>query len=72
MLTNKYLGGIPDDSRAAKPGGFLRPQHVTDEKLAKVRQLNEIGQRARPNFRANGAIVGFAPSQHDFGSHWRQ
>jgi L-glyceraldehyde 3-phosphate reductase len=42
LLTNKYLGGIPDDSRAGKPHGFLRPQHITDEKLDKVRQLNEI------------------------------
>ena len=42
LLTNKYLGGIPDDSRAAKPSGFLRPQHVTDEKLEQVRQLNDL------------------------------
>ncbi len=42
LLTNKYLGGIPDDSRAAKPSGFLRPQHVTDEALDKVRQLNDL------------------------------
>ena len=45
LLTNKYLGGdIPEDSRAAKPHGFLRPAHITDEKLAKVRQLNEIAK----------------------------
>ena len=42
MLTNRYLDGIPADSRAGRPTGFLRPQHVTDEKVAKVRQLNEI------------------------------
>jgi len=43
LLTNRYLGGeIPDDSRAAKPHGFLRPSHVTDEKLAKVRALKQI------------------------------
>ncbi len=44
LLTNKYLGGIPEDSRAAKPHGFLRPKHITDEKLAKVRRLNEIAK----------------------------
>jgi L-glyceraldehyde 3-phosphate reductase len=44
LLTNRYLDGIPGDSRAAKPHGFLRPEHVTDEKLAKVRSLNEIAQ----------------------------
>ncbi len=42
LLTDKYLGGIPDGSRASKPHGFLRPQHVTEDKLAKVRRLNEI------------------------------
>jgi L-glyceraldehyde 3-phosphate reductase len=44
LLTNKYLGGIPEDSRAAKPHGFLKPEHVTDERIAKVRRLNELAQ----------------------------
>jgi L-glyceraldehyde 3-phosphate reductase len=44
LLTNKYLGGIPEDSRAAKPHGFLKPEHVTDERVAKVRRLNELAQ----------------------------
>lgn len=42
LLTNKYLGGIPTESRAGKPHGFLRPEHITDEKLEKVRQLNDL------------------------------
>jgi L-glyceraldehyde 3-phosphate reductase len=42
LLTDKYLHGIPADSRAGKAHGFLRPQHVTDEKLAKVRALGEV------------------------------
>ncbi len=42
VLTDKYLGGIPEDSRAAKAGGFLKPEHITDQKLAKVRRLNQI------------------------------
>ena len=43
LLTNKYLGGdIPEDSRAAKPHGFLRPSHITDEKLAQARQLKAM------------------------------
>jgi L-glyceraldehyde 3-phosphate reductase len=42
LLTNKYLDGIPEGSRAAKPHGFLRPEHVTEDVLAKVRKLNEI------------------------------
>jgi L-glyceraldehyde 3-phosphate reductase len=45
LLTNRYLGGIADGSRASKPHGFLKPAGVTDEKLAKVRQLNDIAQQ---------------------------
>jgi L-glyceraldehyde 3-phosphate reductase len=41
LLTNRYLGGIPADSRASK-GGFLKPKDVTEEKIEKVRKLNEI------------------------------
>lgn len=44
LLTDKYLGGIPEGSRASKAHGFLRPEHVTDEKLAKVQQLNALAQ----------------------------
>jgi L-glyceraldehyde 3-phosphate reductase len=44
LLSDKYLQGIPPDSRAGKPHGFLRPAHVTDEKLTKVRRLNDIAQ----------------------------
>ena len=44
LLTNRYLEGIPQDSRAAKPHGFLKPQHITAEKLTKVRRLNEMAQ----------------------------
>ncbi len=42
LLTDRYLGGIPSDSRAAKPHGFLKAETITDDKLAKVRRLNEI------------------------------
>jgi L-glyceraldehyde 3-phosphate reductase len=44
LLTDKYLDGIPEGSRAAKPHGFLRPEHVTEEKVAQVRKLNEMAQ----------------------------
>jgi len=44
LLTAKYLGGIPEDSRAAKPTGFLRPEHITQDKLDRVRRLNEPAQ----------------------------
>jgi len=44
LLTDKYLAGIPAGSRAAKPHGFLRPANITEEKLAKVRKLNEMAR----------------------------
>ena len=44
LLTNKYLSGIPEGSRASKAHGFLKPAHITDDKLAKVNKLNEIAQ----------------------------
>jgi L-glyceraldehyde 3-phosphate reductase len=44
MLTDKYLKGIPPDSRAAKPHGFLQRDDVTAERVAQVRELNEIAQ----------------------------
>ena len=42
LLTNKYLGGIPDGSRASKAHGFLKPANITTVKLEKVKQLNEL------------------------------
>jgi len=44
LLTDRYLNGIPKDSRAGKPHGFLRPEHITEDKLAKVRRLNGLAQ----------------------------
>jgi L-glyceraldehyde 3-phosphate reductase len=45
LLTDKYLAGIPTDSRAASADGFLRPEHVTPEVIAKVKQLNVLAKR---------------------------
>jgi L-glyceraldehyde 3-phosphate reductase len=42
MLTNKYLKGIPEDSRAHKSTGFLQEKEVTPEKIEKARRLNEL------------------------------
>ena len=42
LLTDKYLTGIPADSRVAKPHGFLKEQQLTDQKLAAVRSLNTL------------------------------
>jgi L-glyceraldehyde 3-phosphate reductase len=56
LLTDRYLEGIPPDSRAAKPHGFLRPEHVAEDKVARVRQLNEIA-RARGQTMAQMALA---------------
>jgi L-glyceraldehyde 3-phosphate reductase len=44
LLTDKYLNGIPEGSRASKPSGFLRPEQITAEKVTKVTQLNEMAK----------------------------
>ncbi|MCC8132760.1 MAG: L-glyceraldehyde 3-phosphate reductase [Tannerellaceae bacterium] len=44
VLTNKYLKGIPADSRAAKSSGHLQTHWITEEVLMKVKKLNEIAQ----------------------------
>jgi L-glyceraldehyde 3-phosphate reductase len=44
LLTNKYLQGIPADSRAGKPSGFLRPEHLTEDKLKRVRALGVLAE----------------------------
>jgi len=40
LLTNRYLNGIPDDSRIAR-GGFLKKEALTPEVLSKIQALNE-------------------------------
>jgi L-glyceraldehyde 3-phosphate reductase len=42
ILTDKYLNGIPNDSRAAKTSGHLQSNQVTPEIIEKVKQLNNI------------------------------
>ena len=56
LLTDGYLSGIPADSRAAKPHGFLKREEVTADVLAKVRRLNECA-RARGQTLAQMALA---------------
>jgi L-glyceraldehyde 3-phosphate reductase len=45
ILTDKYLNGIPKDSRVNRPGGdTLRSDHLSDENLARVRALNDLAK----------------------------
>jgi len=43
MLTSKYLGGVPEDSRAAR-GGPLRAEYLNEENLARVRALAAVAE----------------------------
>jgi L-glyceraldehyde 3-phosphate reductase len=42
LLTDKYLNGIPENSRAHNPNGHLKEDEVTQERIQKLVQLNEI------------------------------
>jgi L-glyceraldehyde 3-phosphate reductase len=45
MLTDRYLKGIPSDSRAAKSHGFLKESEITPERLEQIKALNEISRQ---------------------------
>lgn len=42
LLTDKYLNGIPENSRAKNPNGYLKVDDISDEKLQKITALNKI------------------------------
>lgn len=44
LLTNKYLNGIPEGSRASKKDSYLQSTDITPEKIDKVKRLNEIAE----------------------------
>ncbi|ETN94040.1 L-glyceraldehyde 3-phosphate reductase [Zhouia amylolytica] len=45
ILTDKYINGIPEDSRAIKDGRYLQRDKITPEIIEKVKKLNEIAQQ---------------------------
>jgi L-glyceraldehyde 3-phosphate reductase len=45
LLTNRYLRGIPKNSRAAKSTGFLQKTEVTKEKIDKAKRLDQVAKR---------------------------
>ncbi|WP_040208762.1 L-glyceraldehyde 3-phosphate reductase [Neobacillus jeddahensis] len=49
LLTNKYIHGIPADSRAAKLTGFLSKDQVTQEVIHRVQKLNEVAAERGQN-----------------------
>ncbi|MCQ2217887.1 MAG: aldo/keto reductase [Paludibacteraceae bacterium] len=44
LLTNKYLNGVPADSRAARPNSFLPASSITPEVIAKIKSLNDLAE----------------------------
>ena len=42
ILTNRYLNGIPSDSRASRDPRYLKASDITQEKLEKVKKLNDV------------------------------
>ena len=45
LLTNRYLDGFPEDSRAVRDARYFKTTQITEEKLQKVRALNAIAQQ---------------------------
>lgn len=45
LLTNRYLNGIPSDSRAAKDSRFLKQSAITEEKIVKIKALSKIAEQ---------------------------
>lgn len=45
LLTNRYLKGIPRQSRAAKKHGFLQKEIITPERVGQIKKLNELAQQ---------------------------
>ena len=44
LLTDRYLNGVPSDSRIAKDGRFLKTDNLTEKKLNAIRELNEMAK----------------------------
>jgi len=44
LLTNRYLNGIPADSRAAHDPRYLKPERITADRVAKARALNALAE----------------------------
>lgn len=45
LLTDRYLNGIPKDSRVKTDGRFLNTNSITEERIEQIRKLNEIAKR---------------------------
>ena len=67
FLTNKYLKGVPQGSRASRGEQiYLTEDNISQEKVAKVTQLNELAVQRESISRSNGGSLGAQqPSGHE-------
>ena len=71
MLTNKYLKGIPEGSRATQ-GKSLQDQFLSKDNLETIHALNAIAERRGPEPRPNGTCLGAAQGSCHDGADRRQ
>ena len=71
MLTAKYLGGIPEDSRAAQ-GKSLRQSFLNEKTIANIQLAQRHRRKARPDAGADGARLGAARRPRHLGADRRQ
>ncbi len=65
MLTDRYLHGIPEDSRIKTDGRFLHAEDLTEKRLHQIRALNEVARQPRTDAGRNGAQLDSARRDRD-------
>ena len=58
MLTDRYLNGIPADSRIATDGRFLKETALTPERLSQIRALNELAKKRGQTLAVTSVLIG--------------
>ena len=66
-LTDKYLKGIPADSRASRAGTTVAQRYLSDEQLEKIKQIKSICCRAWSDTGADGDLMDLTPAGGDDG-----
>ena len=72
LLSDKYLSGIPEDSRAAKEHGFLKKESITKVLLKKNPRAQQTRKRTQSNPRANGHRLAAQRQTHHLRANRRQ
>ncbi len=72
QLTDRYLNGIPADSRAASSSRFLQPEQLTPARLEKIRQLNRQAEARGQKLSQMALAPGVARRESHLGADRRQ